>query len=118
MTDPRTIRITGASSGIGKALALGWVGQGAKLILSGRDRQRLDDVAAEIGGGTLVLPFEVTDEAAATNLREIAAGTREIVVAQGFELAMAEMRRTPDELFDQVAGMVAAGYIEKMEAQD
>lgn len=106
MTGPRTIRITGASSGIGKALALG------------RERQRLDDVAAEIDGGTLVLPFEVTDEAAATILREIAAGTREIVVAQGFELAMAEMRWTPDELFDQVAGMVAAGYIEKMEAQD
>lgn len=274
MSSPQTIWITGASSGIGKALALGWAKQGAKLILSGRDRQRLDEVAAEVGnaggGATLVLPFEVTDEAAmssafaralewsggidvlvnnagisqrsqavntsmqvyrdiveidlmapialtqamlphmvergsgslvfmssiagkvgvplrtaycaakhglvgyadalraelsvkgvdvhvitpgsvatnvsrnalnaegtprgvsdraiengipadeaaATILREMAAGTREIVVAQGLELTMAVMRRTQDELLDQVAGMVAAGYIEKMEAQD
>lgn len=269
MTNPQTIWITGASSGIGKALALGWAKQGAKLILSGRDQQRLEDVAAKVDSKTLILPFEVTDtaamtaavgtalewtgsvdvlvnnagisqrsqaintslqvyrdiididlmapialtqailpqmvargsgklvfmssvagkvgvplrtaycaakhgligyadalraelstkgvavhviapgsvatnvsrnalnasgarrgvsdqaidngipadEAAAEILSGIAAGTREIIVARGMELAMAEMRRTPDELLDQIADMVARGYIEKMEAQ-
>lgn len=43
-------------------------------------------------------------------------GEREIVIAQGMEAGMGEMRRTPDALFDQVAEMVAKGYIEKMEA--
>lgn len=43
---------------------------------------------------------------------------REIIVAQGMEEAMGEMRRTPDQLLDQVASIVAAGYIEKMEAED
>ena len=32
------------------------------------------------------------------------------------EEAMGELRRTPDQLLDQVAGMVAAGYMDKMKA--
>lgn len=58
------------------------------------------------------------DEAAGTMLDAVAAGQREIIVARGMELALGEGRRTPDALFDQVAGMVAAGYIEKMEAEE
>lgn len=54
-------------------------------------------------------------DAAKTMLDGIAKGEREIIVAQGMEQQMGEMRRTPDALFDQVAGMVAAGYMERME---
>lgn len=54
-------------------------------------------------------------DAAKTMLDAMAEGSREIIVAQGAELAMGEMRRTPEALLDQVAGMVAAGYMEKME---
>lgn len=266
----QTIWITGASSGIGAALAREWASHGAKIILSGRDEGRLSDVAKELDTETLILPFDVRDEAAmdsatkkaiawtgnvdvfvanagvsqrsqalktdmqvyrdiididltaqiaatqallphmaergsgkfvfissiagkvgvpmrtaycaakfgligyadalrgelsnkgvdvhviapgsvATNVSRnalsadgtkrgrsdevidngippeeaaktmvnaIAAGQREIIVARGMEEAMGEMRRTPDQLFDQVAAMVAAGYIEKMEADD
>lgn len=57
------------------------------------------------------------DEAAKTMLDGMARGEREIIVAEGFELAMGDMRRTPDALFDQVAAMVASGYMDKMEAQ-
>ncbi|MGE4280281.1 MAG: SDR family NAD(P)-dependent oxidoreductase [Magnetospirillum sp.] len=42
---PASVLITGASSGLGEALALGYAGPGATLFLSGRDRQRLHDVA-------------------------------------------------------------------------
>lgn len=55
------------------------------------------------------------DVAARVMLDGIAAGTREIIVAEGAELAMGELRRTPDALFDQIAGMVAKGYMDKME---
>ena len=55
------------------------------------------------------------DVAAAAMLDGIADGTREIIVAEGAEQAMGEMRRTPDALFDQMAGMVANGYMEKLE---
>jgi short-subunit dehydrogenase len=43
----RTIVITGASSGIGRALALGCAAPGAQLGLLGRDSKRLDRVAAD-----------------------------------------------------------------------
>lgn len=56
------------------------------------------------------------DVAARQMLDEIAAGTREIIVAEGGEKALGELRRTPDALFDQVANMVANGYMEKLEA--
>ena len=38
------------------------------------------------------------------------ADEREIIVAEGGEAKMGELRRTPDALFDQVAAMMAAGY--------
>ncbi|WP_370033152.1 SDR family NAD(P)-dependent oxidoreductase [Qipengyuania mesophila] len=265
----KTAWITGASSGIGAALAREWASRGARIILSGRDEKRLAQVAADISTETLVLPFDVRDEAAmraatdkaigwhggvdifvanagvsqrsaaletemsvyreiididltaqiaatqallphlvergsghllfissiagkvgvpmrtaycaakfgligyadalraelsqqgvsvhvvcpgsvATDVSRnaltadgskrgrsdkvidngiapaeaaqriidaVAAGQREIVVAEGMEQAMGEMRRTPDQLLDQVAGMVAAGYMEKMKAE-
>ena len=46
-------------------------------------------------------------------LDAIAAGTREIIIATGIEQAMAEMRRTPDALMDQVAAL-AVGYADRM----
>ncbi len=42
---PRAILITGASSGIGRALALAYAGPGVTLALIGRDRDRLAAVA-------------------------------------------------------------------------
>lgn len=55
-------------------------------------------------------------DAAKTMVDAMAQGAREIIIAQGFEEAMGEMRRTPEALLDQVAAMVAAGYLDKMEA--
>jgi short-subunit dehydrogenase len=56
--------ITGASSGIGGALAEALAKKGAKIILSGRNVEALNDVAKRCGGASLVLPFEATDYAA------------------------------------------------------
>ena len=63
MTDlaNKVIWITGASSGIGKALAQTAAQQPTKLILSGRRVEALDALAAELPVDCLVLPFEVTD---------------------------------------------------------
>lgn len=56
-----TIWITGASSGIGEALAEAFAAEGAALILSGRRRGALAALAARLGGESLALPFEATD---------------------------------------------------------
>jgi NAD(P)-dependent dehydrogenase (short-subunit alcohol dehydrogenase family) len=50
MTEPPTILITGATDGLGRALAHQLAGQGARLILHGRDAGRLDQTAKEIAG--------------------------------------------------------------------
>ena len=54
--------ITGASSGIGAALARALSGEGMHVILSGRDEARLAEVAQDCETETLLLPFDVRDE--------------------------------------------------------
>lgn len=52
--------VTGASSGIGEALARALSGKGASVILSGRNVAALEAVAKDCADA-LVLPFEATD---------------------------------------------------------
>src|SRR5688572_4259077 len=63
----QTAWITGASSGIGEALARALAGRGARVVLSGRNVAELERVAARCGEA-LVLPFETTDFAALPDL--------------------------------------------------
>jgi short-subunit dehydrogenase len=57
----KTVWITGASSGIGEALAHAFANAGAKTILSGRRVDALKAVADKLPTESLLLPFEVTD---------------------------------------------------------
>ena len=41
--------VTGASSGIGRATALALAGEGARVAVVGRRRDRLDEVISEVG---------------------------------------------------------------------
>lgn len=61
-----TVIVTGASMGIGRALALAWADEKATLILSARGRAALEEVASEVarrGARAVVVPGDVTDEA-------------------------------------------------------
>ena len=64
----KIVWITGASSGIGEALAKSFGAAGAHIILSGRRVDALEAVAHEIETETLVLPFEVTDYSALADI--------------------------------------------------
>lgn len=68
---PANILITGASSGIGAALALGYAKPGVTLGLTGRDGKRLRDIARaceEKGAHVLLEVTDVTDRAAMADL--------------------------------------------------
>ncbi|MCM2363424.1 SDR family oxidoreductase [Pseudomonas sp. SR18] len=54
MPDPRTVVITGAGTGIGAACARLYAAEGANLVLIGRRREPLEQVAGETGGLVLV----------------------------------------------------------------
>jgi len=53
--------VTGASGGIGRAIAAALVAQGAEVALSGTRVGALEDVAKEIGGKTHILPTNLSD---------------------------------------------------------
>jgi NAD(P)-dependent dehydrogenase (short-subunit alcohol dehydrogenase family) len=62
--------VTGAGTGIGKAVAQALLRDGFGVALAGRRREPLEQTAAESGRGglALILPTDVTDEAAVTAL--------------------------------------------------
>ncbi|WP_028310567.1 MULTISPECIES: SDR family oxidoreductase [Derxia] len=71
--DPRTILITGASRGIGRAVAEGFLVDGWRVVLAARDQAALDAFAAEAAArGQLALPVacDVADEASVDALFE------------------------------------------------
>lgn len=53
------ILITGGSSGLGKAMAIALVEKGAKVVITGRDKEKLEKIAKEIG--CMALHFDVAN---------------------------------------------------------
>ena len=69
----RVAVITGASRGIGKAIALQFAGAGAKVVLSGRKQEALDEVSGEIrsaGGEATGIAAHNGDKSALKSLIE------------------------------------------------
>jgi len=65
--DGRTVIVTGASSGIGRATAHEFVRRRAHVVLASRSRDKLDALASELAdypGRRLVVPTDVTDRLA------------------------------------------------------
>lgn len=69
-TNKHVVWITGASSGIGKAMAFEWARLGYKVVLSARRKELLDTIALEIinsGGEALVVPVDILEEESIDN---------------------------------------------------
>jgi NAD(P)-dependent dehydrogenase (short-subunit alcohol dehydrogenase family) len=89
MISPRSILITGASSGIGAALALAYAEPGRWLALGGRDESRLATIAEQCrarGADVTTRSLDITDrESAAAWITEAAAeapdGRLDLVIA-------------------------------------
>ncbi|WP_297733412.1 SDR family NAD(P)-dependent oxidoreductase [uncultured Maricaulis sp.] len=57
----KTFWVTGASSGLGRAMAIGLSQRGARVILSGRNEDALAETRSQLAGDSHVLAFETTD---------------------------------------------------------
>jgi NAD(P)-dependent dehydrogenase (short-subunit alcohol dehydrogenase family) len=64
----RVAIVTGAGSGIGRAVAVALAGDGFSVALAGRRREPLEETARLASGKTLVIPTDVTDPAQVTAL--------------------------------------------------
>jgi len=70
MKNANVVWITGASSGIGKAMAFEWARLGYKVVLSARRKELLEEIALGInnsGGEALVVPVDILEERSIEN---------------------------------------------------
>ena len=85
----KTILITGATSGIGRATALTCAGVGAKVVAVGRNQERLYSLILELEGeGHLAINADLTDEAQVQALLEKAPAVDGVACCAG----VAEMK--------------------------
>ena len=67
----KQIFVTGASSGIGKGIALACANMGATVILNGRNSARLEDVLSQLSGsGHAIFPVDLGDRDAVSTMVE------------------------------------------------
>lgn len=99
-TENRTALITGAGSGLGRAIAITLSKEGYNVVLTGRTEEKLREVAAEIeNGNVLVIPADVTKEKSIQELRS------KMLAQTGGHL---------DLLVNNVGGVFALGSIEEL----
>lgn len=97
----RKALLTGATGGLGRAIAQALAAKGAKLILSGRKPEALDALAAELPGeGHRVLPADLAEPGAAEKLAA-EAGAVDILVANA---GLPGTGRLPDYSTEQLTG--------------
>ncbi len=72
--DGKVAVVTGASTGIGRAVARELIGQGARVVIAARSRERLDEAAAALGPACAAVVADVTR---AADVRRLVDGTLE-----------------------------------------
>jgi NAD(P)-dependent dehydrogenase (short-subunit alcohol dehydrogenase family) len=92
--------VTGASSGIGRGAAVRLAADGARVVLLGRDKDRLAEAAAECGPEATVAAFDITD-------------------AQAVDAALPELldRTGPPDVVVHAAGQTVVGSLDQLTAQ-
>jgi 3-oxoacyl-[acyl-carrier protein] reductase len=100
-----TALVTGASGGIGSAIARGLAAQGARLAVSGSNADKLEAFRASLGGDHVALPCDLSDGAAVDALvpQAVAAlGKLDILVNNAGVTRDNLAMRMRDEEWDQV----------------
>jgi short-subunit dehydrogenase len=113
----KTIVITGASSGVGRAAALAFARCTPKLVLAGRRSEALEEVAVECresGASVLVVPTDVTKAGEVQQLAKAAndfGGRIDVWVNNAGVLAAGAFDQTPIDIHEQVIRTNLMGYV-------
>lgn len=110
----KTALVTGASGGIGAAIAQALHKQGANLVLSGTRTEALDKLAGELGSRVQTIACDLSDPAQVEKLvpaAEAAAGPLDILVNNAGITRDNLFMRLKDEDWDQVLAVnLTAGF--------
>ena len=100
-----TALVTGASGGLGSAIANALAAQGAQLAVSGSNVDKLEAFRASLGGGHVALPCNLSDGAAVDQLVPQAVealGKLDILINNAGVTRDNLLMRMKDEEFDEV----------------
>ncbi|MGW4092622.1 SDR family oxidoreductase [Nocardia sp. NPDC004750] len=110
----RVAVVTGASSGIGAATARRLARSGAKVALLGRRKDRIEELAAELGADALAVVADVGDQ---QSVRDAAATVRaafgpvDLVVANAGVMLAAPFESALTDEWDQMVGTNVTGLL-------
>ncbi len=110
----KTALVTGASSGIGKEVALAYLQAGAQVAVAARHSERLERVAAEIAGAGTVVPIccDVTQEDQVTGMLDRVTeelGGIDIAVCNAGIVSLGPMLDMPLEEFQRIQNTNVTG---------
>jgi len=101
-----TALVTGASGGLGSAIAKALAGQGARLAVSGSNVEKLENFRSSLGGDHVALPCNLSDGAAVDQLVpqavEALGGKLDILVNNAGVTRDNLLMRMKDEEFEDV----------------
>ncbi|MEU0151948.1 SDR family NAD(P)-dependent oxidoreductase [Micromonospora fulviviridis] len=118
----RTVVITGATSGIGRAAAREFAGRGDRLVLAARSPATLAEVRDECraaGADVLVVPVDITAPGVLAGLADAAEaefGVIDAWVHTAAVMAYGRFDETPAEVFEQVirTDLLAAAEVARL----
>jgi NADP-dependent 3-hydroxy acid dehydrogenase YdfG len=70
--EDRTAIVTGGSLGIGRAVAERLTSEGARVLITGRNAERLQQAAREIGGDVITVSGDIADDGAPEEIVDLA----------------------------------------------
>lgn len=117
----KVVFITGGGTGIGRACALLFAREGAKVAIAARQKERLDEVAEEIitgGGEALALECDVTDKkavGAALQTTEERFGRLNVIVNNAGTVHVGAVEETSDEDWNRTisANLTGTFYVSR-----
>lgn len=114
--------VIGGTSGIGKAIALGFAAEGADVIATSRDRARVEEATTAIedrGADSVAVTCDVTDPQSLERVRDVALdtfGTLDIAVTSQGAISRSAIMDIEDEEWDHVTGVALDGVRQVIQA--